>query len=238
MAKQEPNNAICADNFETSHWIGWEPDVDDIDWDSTHLTGSWRDALECTDQDSGEQYVLKVSKKKPLEDLFGLKPNRFFRWLIRCDENSGERRALIKLHKRRDLRHHFPTFISHGKVNGRTAIVVTKASVAGEVRSLKSHVMEHGLDERLRGQLEELCTSMCDRHIVCNDISANNITLSDQSGALVPMIIDGFGNNHLIPYPVFSKRLNARKLRRRFGRTIKRLDALAPKPGGCPGSGV
>jgi hypothetical protein len=229
MARQNTNNAIGAENFVTSNWIGWKPKVDDVCWHKAPLKGSWRYVLECANQISGDEYVIKIAKKMPLDYLLELKPNGFLWWLIRCDENSRERRALTKLHKHPEFRNHFPALISRGNVNGHSAIVVSKSSLSSEITPIESYVEEYKFDDALRSQLEKLCAVMCDNHILCNDISLSNVVVSDKSGTIVPVVIDGFGNNHLIPYPVISKRLNAVKLNRRFGRMFKRLSELEQK---------
>ena len=147
-------------------------------------------------------------------------------WSLQRNENEGERAALRRIESNTALQPYFPKLVGFGRINEHDAIVVTRAHVDGRIVSLPDYARAGGSGPRVRRELGELCALMCRDHIVCNDIAARNIAMHGEPNSPTPVVIDGFGDHHPIPYPTWSKRLNAAKLRRRFMRINARLDDL------------
>ena len=207
-------------HFATSGWDGWEPTADAVAWTDPPRRGKRRWVHGCALPD-GTLAVLKVNRRRrrPTDE------GRFARAMLR-DENDLEQRTLRRVERIPELRRYFPRFVGRGLVNGHDAIVVTRAHVGGRILSLQDHALAGRAGSAIRRRLREICRLMAREHVLCNDVSARNVVLHEEGNGLVPMVIDGFGDHHLIPYPTLSRRLNAIKLRRRFARIEAKLDEL------------
>ncbi|MGB3434624.1 PhoP regulatory network YrbL family protein [Achromobacter sp.] len=75
------------------------------------------------------------------------------------------------------------------------------------------------LDAALSAQLDEFFEDLADAHVVLHDISASNIACGlNADGKQGLYLIDGFGGLPLIPVYAWSKRLNSRRIRRKYAR--------------------
>ncbi len=83
----------------------------------------------------------------------------------------------------------------------------------------------------VRQAVEELFDFLARHHVVCNDISEQNILLRHHKHQIQAVVVDGFGDNHLIPYPSLSSRMNRRKLERKKERVLRKLVEATPADG-------
>ena len=215
---------ITPASFQAEGWSGWAPSADDVLWDHAPLQGKWRRVYACRLPD-GRVGMLKLLRRRPFERSSALAPLRPVLARLRSSENDREWCTLQQVGHLPALAEHFPAPIGRGTLNGRDAIVVTRASVGGNITSLRQHVHQFGADQGLRDKLESIRDGMCEHHVQCNDVSMRNIAMDDEpTGEPRPVVIDGFGNNHLIPYTRVSRQLNATKLRRRFDRIMQQVE--------------
>ncbi len=105
-----------------------------------------------------------------------------------------------------------------GKVKGRDGAL---APTLGQV------VSKHGLSADLRGKIADLRRRVEALNLVTTDISVNNILLawSERHGDHL-VIIEGLGDNTLIPIKSMSRHLNRRSIRRHFARTLAGLEGI------------
>ena len=75
------------------------------------------------------------------------------------------------------------------------------------------------LDDALSAQLDEFFLDLADTHVVLHDVSASNIACGlNADGKQGLYLIDGFGGLPLIPLYAWSKRLNSRRIHRKYTR--------------------
>lgn len=189
------------------------------------LGGAWRIVVPVRVEGDDIPYVAKVLRKplgmkKPLKALVDI-----FRRIFRLDENSREWRFLVKYSRFDELAHLMPKPLAQGQVDGAKAILVERVTWQGEQLNALQFAQQATPDQKIQMGvcIDEISEKFGRHHIVCNDIAAQNLMVSNKFGKLSLVVIDGFGNNHLIPYPIFSKTLNARKIARRLNRTKQRL---------------
>ncbi|MGS1106491.1 PhoP regulatory network YrbL family protein [Achromobacter anxifer] len=78
---------------------------------------------------------------------------------------------------------------------------------------------EGKLDDALGAQLDEFFQDLADAHVVLHDVSASNIACGlNADGKQGLYLIDGFGGLPLIPIYAWSKRLNSRRIQRKYAR--------------------
>ena len=144
---------------------------------------------------------------------------------LRLDENSREWRALTGSWGD-EVRQFIPRAYARGGHGENSIIIVEEVTWSGNAAPLLNP--PEGVDvERTIDRLWSMAMTFADNHFVCNDLNQANVVMTDKDGVERPVLIDGFGNNHPIPYPVFSKKLNARKIMRRTGRIVSRLETSA-----------
>jgi hypothetical protein len=92
---------------------------------------------------------------------------------------------------------------------------------------LSKVVQQHGFTEELRKKFADLQTKIEALNIVTSDINGYNILLgwSEQHGDHL-VIIEGLGDNTLIPVKTMFRFLNRASIRRHFARTFTRLERL------------
>jgi hypothetical protein len=74
-------------------------------------------------------------------------------------------------------------------------------------------------DAALSAQLDEFFDDLADAHVVMHDVSASNIACGlNADGKPGLYLIDGFGGLPLIPIYAWSKRLNSRRIHRKYVR--------------------
>ena len=193
--------------------------------DAQILYGSRRMVVPVFVEGEASRFVAKILRD-PLSATQPLKKAiMHLRLYIGLDENSREWRFLKKHRQNEELTHLLPMPLARGSVDGAKAILIERILWEQKQISLDAFARKARADEKaIIGRCIDNIVELFGRnHVVCNDIDERNIMVSDKSGKLSLVVIDGFGNNHLIPYPIFSKTLNARKIARRLNRTKQRL---------------
>lgn len=111
--------------------------------------------------------------------------------------------------------------------------------------TLAAVVREQGLTPELRGQLDDFFDALAQAHVIVNDVSGKNIVLGyDAAGRQGMYLVDGFGNKQAVPLFAFSRRLNGRRLQRKYRELLHELAPLARPPaagillGGRDGAGA
>lgn len=194
--------------------------------------GHKRIVLPMRDAVTNEPVVAKLEKRGRLL------PNVYRRWeavllrMLRLDENAREWRFLSRNHDRASTHRFFPRPIARGISAGLSTIIVEGVYLRGRPCDIGEYVQCASTAElnQLHRRLDELQELMVSHHMVCNDLRISNIVIRGEGGVHCPVVIDGFGNNLLVPYPVFSKRLNGRKIERRIKRLKARLTSARPGP--------
>lgn len=107
--------------------------------------------------------------------------------------------------------------------------------VVGKVRArngtlaptLSAIVGREGFGGTLRARVAELRDDMIRHHVVATDISAHNMVLADDAthGHRL-VIVDGLGDQFLVPVNSWSRTANRWTCERRFERTCLRMEAL------------
>jgi hypothetical protein len=91
--------------------------------------------------------------------------------------------------------------------------------------TLRTYVHNNGLDF-VKEYIDDLFELFADNHILFRDGNEKNILVQDLDTGLRLIVVDGLGENNLIPYATISKKLNARKLRHKKERMIQRLSEI------------
>lgn len=96
--------------------------------------------------------------------------------------------------------------------------------------TLKQVVARHGFSPELRYRVHEFIMALIDAHVVFNDVSANNIVVGfNAEGREGLYLVDGYGSRQLIPVYSWSKRLNGRRILRRYDTMAKKLLAASER---------
>lgn len=187
--------------------------------------GTWRIVVPVIVEGEADVFVAKVLRDPPQLNRFIKFGVDAFRRFTALDENSREWRFLKKHSKNPKLADLLPNPLARGVVDGKKAILVQRVTWEGQQLNMTQFVQQATREQKLqlKACIDEIIDFFGRFHVVCNDINASNMMVSDKNGTLSIVVIDGFGNNHLIPYPIFSKTLNARKVARRLNRTKQRL---------------
>jgi hypothetical protein len=88
--------------------------------------------------------------------------------------------------------------------------------------TLKDYVQNNGL-KIVSSNIDDLFDIFSNNHILFRDAYEMNILVQELDVEFRLVVIDGLGESNLIPYASFSKTLNARKLRHKKERMIRRL---------------
>lgn len=90
--------------------------------------------------------------------------------------------------------------------------------------TLAKVIAREGISTELSAQLDNFFEDLIDAHIVISDLSARNIALGRNADGKPGMyLIDGFGVLPLIPLYAWSKRLNDRRMRRKYAEWRARI---------------
>jgi len=91
---------------------------------------------------------------------------------------------------------------------------------AGNIAPTVADLARQGrFDAALSEQLDEFFDDLADAHVVLHDISASNVACGlNADGKQGLYLIDGFGVLPLIPLYAWSKRLNRRRIQRKYAR--------------------
>lgn len=89
---------------------------------------------------------------------------------------------------------------------------------AGNIAPTVADLARQGkMDDTLSAQLDEFIEDLADAHVVLHDLSAANIACGQNAdGKSGLFLIDGFGVLPLVPVYAWSKRLNRRRIQRKY----------------------
>jgi hypothetical protein len=164
---------------------------------------------------------LKKSRGLPIKRRFGF----YNAWVRELNEYIAIRSRAPEAE--------FPEFLQrhHGLVEtdlGLGLMVGKVRSRTGDIApTLRQVVRQTGLTDELRSAVAGLRRKVEALNLVTTDISANNILCgwSERHGDHL-VIIEGLGDNTLIPVKSMSRILNRRSIRRRFARVLAVLEAI------------
>lgn len=183
--------------------------------------GSKRAVFQLT---SDRRVVFKVHRQKSLRKRF----IRFFR----RSAHSAEIYWCQRLHAHHPDCKHVPKVFGLICTDRGPALIEERISNVDGSPALRPlhYLQRHGRVEEVVEAIDILFHFLMDHHVVCNDISEQNLLIRQGRHQLHAVLIDGYGENHLIPYPTLSKRLNRRKLMRKKARILHRLMTAAARP--------
>lgn len=95
----------------------------------------------------------------------------------------------------------------------------------GKVAPTLAHLMRsEGWDDSWEYPLNQFFRDLADRHVIFNDVGPQNIVFGrNAAGVRSLFLIDGFGSKQAIPVFAWSKRLNRRRLVRKYLKLMTRL---------------
>lgn len=95
----------------------------------------------------------------------------------------------------------------------------------GKVAPTLAHLMRNeGWDDSWEYHLNRFFRDLADRHVIFNDVGPQNIVFGrNAAGVRGLFLIDGFGSKQAIPVFAWSKRLNSRRLSRKYLKLMTRL---------------
>ncbi|MFT0546830.1 YrbL family protein [Allopusillimonas ginsengisoli] len=92
--------------------------------------------------------------------------------------------------------------------------------------NLRQVVAAHGFTAELRSMLDTFFAALADAHVVYNDVGLSNIAFGrNASGIKGLYLVDGFGSRQLVPVYTWSKKLNRRRLERKYTRMLQKIDS-------------
>jgi hypothetical protein len=167
-------------------------------------------------QDKG--LVLKVQHKKPLGETLWRQ--------LRISDDLKEAYWCRRIHAAHPGTPFVPRVFGFIHTNLGPALVEERVCNTNSSRALRPSVFVRNLGnaEAVTRTVTDLFRFLETNHIVCNDISDQNILVRTEKKKLQAVVIDGFGNNHLIPYASMSARMNRRKLERKKQRVLRKID--------------
>jgi hypothetical protein len=162
--------------------------------------------------------VLKIGRKKTLR--------KSIRRKLRAPDNIKEFYWCHRIHAAHAGNPFVPKVFGFLPTNLGTALMQERICNSDGSRSSRPSrfVRCRGGADRVRSAVEALFQFLAEQHIVCNDISDQNILIRTRHNVLQAVVIDGFGENHLIPYPSMSKWLNRKKMERKKQGVLRKID--------------
>ncbi len=143
---------------------------------------------------------------------------RWFKSLARFDDNENDYRQFRRVER------HFGTAIRCiYRIYGYVETTLGRGLVTEHVRNadgttsdtLAEHVRKCGAG-RVLPALEELFDELARYHVVAKDPHVENVLVRECGGGRLELVvIDGLGDNNVIPFATLSRRLNNRKLMRK-----------------------
>lgn len=164
--------------------------------------------------------------------------DRWFKSLLRFDDNENDYRQYIRARRRFDHAIN-GVYRIYGYVNttlGRGLVAEHVRNADGTTsETLADYVRTHGRKDVLPA-LEKLFDDLAAYHVVAKDPHVENILVRvREGGRLELVVIDGLGDNNVIPFASISKKLNERKLMRKKRSLQRHIDRIArrarPQPG-------
>ncbi len=167
-------------------------------------------------QDKG--LVLKVRRKKP--------PGKTLLRRLRKSEDLKEAHWCRRIHALFPGTSFVPRVFGFSRTNLGLALVEERICNTDGSRALKPSLFVRNLGnaEAVIRALTDLFRFLEAHHIVCNEISDQNILIRKGKKTLQAILIDGFGDNHLVPYASMSARMNRRKLERKKQRVLLKIN--------------
>jgi len=93
--------------------------------------------------------------------------------------------------------------------------------------TLREVVRHRGLNPDLRADLDVFFRLLADAHVVVNDLGPSNIVVGvNASGQTGLWLIDGFGNKQAIPLFALNKTWNRRRILRKYGEMMIKLERI------------
>lgn len=155
-----------------------------------------------------------------------LRKDRWFKSVRRFDDNENDYREFRRVKRR------FGKAISCiYEIYGYADTPFGKGLVAEHVRNadgttsetLADYVREHGASE-IPPLLDELFENLAEHHVAAKDPHAENIVVRELGGGKLELVvIDGLGDNNVIPFATISKTLNRQKLMRKKNSLCRRI---------------
>ena len=144
---------------------------------------------------------------------------------FRRTDNRKEAYWCRKIHKKFPGCEFIPKVFGFIKTDMGPALVQERISNDDGSLGLKpsKFIPLYGRKSEILETIEEMFQFLADQHVVCNDISEHNILIYVKESQLKAVLIDGYGENHIIPYPTLSKRLNRKKLARKKQQVIRKI---------------
>jgi len=103
-------------------------------------------------------------------------------------------------------------------------------AAGGMAPTLTAVVRQQGLSPALRSQLDTFFDALAQAHVIVNDISGKNIVVGyNAAGRHGMYLVDGFGNKQAVPLFALSRRLNGRRLQRKYRELIRDLHIQAQR---------
>lgn len=156
--------------------------------------------------------------------------DRWFKSLARFDDNENDYRQYKRVVKR--FGNAIPGIYGiHGYVNttlGRGLVADHVRNADGTTsETLADHVRRHGTS-KVRPALDRLFDQLARHHVVAKDPHVENILVRELDGGdLELVVIDGLGDNNVIPFATVSKRLNRRKLMRKKRSLLRHIARIS-----------
>ncbi|MDH3242630.1 MAG: PhoP regulatory network YrbL family protein [Alphaproteobacteria bacterium] len=144
--------------------------------------------------------------------------DRWFKSVRRFDDNENDYRQYLRV-KRRFGKAIGCIYAIYGYADtpfGRGLVAEHVRNADGTTsETLVSYVQEHG-PSRILPSLDTLFEELAKFHVVAKDPHAENIVVRELDGGKLELVlIDGLGDNNVIPFATISKALNRKKLMRK-----------------------
>lgn len=97
--------------------------------------------------------------------------------------------------------------------------------------TLRHLIRDQGWNDCWEVQLNRFFSDLAERHVIFNDVGPQNIVFGrNAAGQEGLFLIDGFGSKQAIPVFAWSKRLNRRRLARKYATMLLRLKTQQQSP--------
>jgi len=97
----------------------------------------------------------------------------------------------------------------------------------GLAPTLREVVQRNGLSPQLCVELATFFDTLAEAHVILNDLGPSNIVVgTNASGRSGLWLIDGFGNKQAIPIFALSKTWNRRRIMRKYGEMMVKLERI------------
>jgi hypothetical protein len=159
-----------------------------------------------------------------------LRRDRWFKSLRRFDDNENDYQEYRRVINR------FGVAVSNiYAIYGYVDTTLGRGLVAEHVRNadgttsenLGDYVRKHGCSEMIP-LVEDLFENLAKYHVVAKDPHVENIVVRElKDGRQELVVIDGLGDNNVIPFATISKALNRKKLMRKKNSVLRHIRRIA-----------